>query len=946
LSETPLQRGSADAKQRYRQRLVDLGRTLDVRPLGIHVPPLPIDSPASGLHGLVDDKDVRAGLGDLFLNRGRMLLTGLPGSGKTTALHQLAAVWAESEDEPLPVAVSATAIVDALSRGLPGDVAVVQAALDAVPEVDRDSLVQVIEVAFRDGRAALFVDGLDEAREAAGDVVGAIDELLRRSGDDVEVVVSTRDAAYAQGHTLGFADVRLSIPQDLEITLRRLAEALSEQARAPDGERADWVQRRLDWVDSVREHDPGFFETPMLSVLLLGASSRHGTDELPRSRSEILKLLVEDAATHREVARHGRPAVVATLVDSSAIQALIDGFRLIGTIVSEDVQVSEGAIHDALANHLHRDYALPPGLARAGASDIQAFWDEAGIFVAGGRPGVVRARVRLLAELAAAMTEVQRSPADLTTRMPFLLADGDHTEVAVLASGLSRPAADALITQAVANADMQSVQVAVRSLTLGADPSPSARLLLVDRLADLLGSEPDRLNAGRALTQIMVPAERRSAVLRGLATNLPATEGAVFRAVALVTWQVHGGQLEEALRAVLTLEPPTEPRPRFHHQDNLAGQALAAAATHLVPVDADVIPQIVNAAHRMNLSMNELRLVEVALLRVGHRAAFFSVSTEKSLTIYLAWAASGGWKTGIREWLEEIAAQAHGPVKWGELRRLRRLRSVIHTLRMDDAAPSEVKATVDAGAALEATQLICVLCDIDLGQLAAETGAFLALTSADDLSWDVSRLFDGDALDLDHWIHVEDRAKFRSRLLALLGGTRFAARIAADALILDPESEAAAALIYEALPELRGANFLIASDVLRALQGDDFPPVVTWSQAPDPHCRVVAASQVAPLVRAGTVPQAVFLALAADTDDTVRDVLKHGVASASVPDDLHRLYDQASSQVPPTQWTCLGCGKVSTMDELECALCHQHGPGVSIRVALDDSEPSGLTRDH
>jgi hypothetical protein len=946
LSEMPIERESADAKQRYRQRLMDLGRTLDVRPLGIDVPPLPIDSPASGLHGLVDDKEVRARLGDLFLNRGRMLLTGLPGSGKTTALHQLSAVWAENEDGPLPVAVSATAIVDALSRGLPGDVAVVRAALGAVAEVDRDPMAQIIQAALRDGRAALFVDGLDEAREAAGDVVGALDELLRRSGDDVEVVVSTRDAAYAQGHTLGFADVRLSIPQDLEVTLRRLTQALSEQALVPDDERDDWVQTRLDWVDSVRDHDPGFFETPMLSVLLLGASSRHGTDELPRSRSEVLKLLVEDSATHREVPRHGRPAVVATLVDSSATQALIDGFRLIGTMVSDEPETFEATIADALASHLQRDYALPSGLARAGARDIQAFWDEAGVFVASGRHGVVRARVRLLAELAAAMTEVQRSPGELITRIPLLLGDGDHTEVAVLASGLSRHAADALITETVAKGDMQSVQLAVRALILGADPSPTTRLLLVDRLTELLGNERDRLNAGQALTQIMVPADRRGAVLHEIAANLPDSQGVVLRAAALVTWQVQGRELEDALRALLTLEPRAEPRPNIYHHDNLAGQALAAAATHLVPADPSVIPQIVNAAHRMNLSLNEVRLVEVALLRVGHRASFFSVSTKKSLTTYLAWAASGGWKTGIREWLEQIAGQAHRPVSWGELRRLKRLRSVIQTLRMDDAAPSDVKATVDAGEALEATQLICALCDVDVGQLAAEAGAFLAVSSADDFTWDVSRLFDGVALDLDHWTNVDARAEFRSRLLALLGGTTFAAQIAADALVLDPDSDSAAAMIHEALPGLRGASFLIASDVLGVLQGEDFPPVLTWSQAADPHYRIVAASQVPALVRAGTVPQTVFLALAADPDDSVRDVLKRGVASAPAADDLLRLYDQASSEAPPAQWTCLGCGSVSTMQELECARCHRHGPGVSVRGALDDTEPSGLSRDH
>ena len=62
------------------------------------------------------ESPVQRSLVDVVLNRGRVILTGLPGSGKTTAMAQLAAVWAADETGPLPLTVRATVILDALAK--------------------------------------------------------------------------------------------------------------------------------------------------------------------------------------------------------------------------------------------------------------------------------------------------------------------------------------------------------------------------------------------------------------------------------------------------------------------------------------------------------------------------------------------------------------------------------------------------------------------------------------------------------------------------------------------------------------------------------------------------------------------------------------------------------------------------------------------------------------
>src|SRR5439155_10307238 len=148
----------------------------------------------------------------------------------------------------------------------------------------------VVDRGLSDGTLAFFVDGLDEVHSEAAAVVSAIEALVAKAHRDVEFIVATRDSAYAQARSLGFPEVRLEMPHDLNTTLGAIAEELAKQLDIKEDERGAWTRERLDWVEAVRVHDPGFFETPLLSVLLLGASARHTTASLPRSRSLILKL--------------------------------------------------------------------------------------------------------------------------------------------------------------------------------------------------------------------------------------------------------------------------------------------------------------------------------------------------------------------------------------------------------------------------------------------------------------------------------------------------------------------------------------------------------------------------------------------------------------------------------------------------------------------------------
>ncbi len=187
------------AVRRYRADLVRQAITLDLRPLGAAV--APIRHRLGGFRvqevnrSSKSSRDERA-LEVVARRRGRILLLGLPGSGKTTALRHLAAEWARDLDDPIPVLVSLRDVVRLLASQHPFD-AFIQAALLNVRAFDRPLLAEEFRARATDGRLAFLLDALDETREARFRVVQATELVLRELHRDATVVLTTRDSGYA-----------------------------------------------------------------------------------------------------------------------------------------------------------------------------------------------------------------------------------------------------------------------------------------------------------------------------------------------------------------------------------------------------------------------------------------------------------------------------------------------------------------------------------------------------------------------------------------------------------------------------------------------------------------------------------------------------------------------------------------------------------------------------
>jgi hypothetical protein len=210
---------------RYREALVRSGTQLDLMPLGISIEPIPLSDPGSSWEAVVsaaEDRTTERDLGAAIQRRGRVLLLGAPGAGKSSALAQVAGAWAADDVQPIPILVSLEDLASAPPTSL---LHLVKAARHIS---DSTLLAEELTTRLLHGEAALFLDGLDECRDRRFAVIAALREVLRAVDPGSDVVLSTRDVAYGEAKTLGWIDLPLAVPGDMDEVLEAIARALAD----------------------------------------------------------------------------------------------------------------------------------------------------------------------------------------------------------------------------------------------------------------------------------------------------------------------------------------------------------------------------------------------------------------------------------------------------------------------------------------------------------------------------------------------------------------------------------------------------------------------------------------------------------------------------------------------------------------------------------------------
>jgi hypothetical protein len=489
-------RAVLDAMARYRARLAEQAGLLSLSALAEDLPPLHVEGLLEGLRVAYElpgrDRTKEDPVEEVACRWQRMLLLGLPGAGKSTAMRELAAAWAGDDCAPVPVLVPLRDLARRLGRegGGMSLVRLVDVALTDAIILERRLLVEELVVRLERGEAALLLDGLDDCGGLRGRVAEGLAKIVRELPEATPMVVSTRDSAAAAASVLGLPPARMIEPRSLERTLDALLQHIAAH-RVPQAEREQWLTERRRWLASARDADTAVREVPLLATLLTLLAAGDLRRPVPRRRAELLAEVVRESVRRWE-ARRARE-LVDPLLPAQRPELLMDAYAEIGHLLNSSAGATEDETRSVVSASLRARWGQAPAEADTVAGDLLRFWDEeVGIFVVGG-DGTVQPRTRLFAEIGDAMWAARSDPTTQEAWLDLALTDEERRESVLLAAGLSPSIAETLAKRAVSMPMEDSwrlLPLAAEAVSDGVSISESKLHRLIDRLADAASNPP------------------------------------------------------------------------------------------------------------------------------------------------------------------------------------------------------------------------------------------------------------------------------------------------------------------------------------------------------------------------------------------------------------------------------------------------------------------------
>ena len=932
---------------RYLERVQRRGETLDFAGLAATIPPLTLERAdaevevSPGGPGTFEEERYGDPLTWALRRRGRVLLTGLPGSGKSTALRAVASEYAKRPGWPLPIIVR----LDMLSKRL-GEhgvrKALVELATSSASGMDRKVLASQLDDALNGPGIVLVLDALDEAREGRHEVLRQLKDLFSELDPDAEIVIATRDLAYADAASLGFFELRLLAPRESLDTARAVLEELASRYSPADGD--EWVKARISWVKEWLDRDDALAETPLLAVLLAMRAAVGDEETLPGNRATVMVEILESVIVQWEAI--GERAQVGPLQEGLARRALIEGFLALSRMLTEqELPVIDECRH-AVANALREGFQLTAPSADVCADDVIAFWDQAGFFVCGS-DGRLFPRLRLFVEVGEAWRASKLTDAEGSEWVETALGDPDLVETLRLACQLSQR----LAREAVDIADASRVPDLVlraNDVTAGASgQGASKRNLLASALIEVLKSEDqnERRAAAEALLKLDLPKELRDKTRRSL-SRLPADQRPSFEALLALKADHPSAAEKRAIRDVIDTDPPKREKAEgtggafvlaLAIADPIWSRAIHHSLERLLPKDPSLATRALQLVEEVG--GRHADALEILLRRFANQEIVADLDRrrdERYGGIARARRFVGELKLrheADREFLRWLTTAADPiDLRAGQRRRLDELVNLWSTLGLPDAPAYAPSNTLQAAPKTlrECMLILARLSGVDLALIASE--AAYVLKEGDRHPEDREELesmlnMKGALLTFDAWDRVEDRHATR-RLLhrALSLGSWFSWR-AIQALANSGMEEPDIEEIVELLPRLRRMSRFEAARLVLSVENTE--RVTEWLNDDDIWLRNAAAWRIAAGVQSGE-PPTLLPEVLADPDDEVRTTMVESL-EAPLPQDVRTTLLGADRD--PRPWTCMRCEQANPATNTGCESCHVVGGDFASKLA-------------
>lgn len=937
------------ANARYRQRLQISGDSIRLLGVGAGLPELPLADIDASVEAtepwLEEERPSERPLDLLIRRRGRLVLTGLPGAGKSTAVRRAAAVQAGEARSPLPIVVR----LDVLARRLEhsGFIdAVIELASEDAPPADRELLREGLREAIASGRATLFLDALDEARGKSRAVVAAIMSFLEGIDPSVEVVLTTRDTKIADAAALGFREARLSEPEKLDRTIEGIlrAFALHRKIDNPKG----WVKPREGWVNRVLSRDPDLKATPLMPILLAVSAAQIDHSQLPEVRAEILRRVVRDVVSEWEAGRtRDGELELGEIKGTQAAEALLECFIAEGVTLAAEPRPSEERVASVLTASLEEKWSLASGKANATAREAIAFWDEAGVFLKSSQ-GEVEPRVKLFSELADAWHHSRVKNEETREWVRRALTDGERDEALKLAASLSKVAATELIRTSVRGGWAPNVFLALETIRQGAEVEGTAIDELVEGLIGLVdGGGQTATKAAAALVAMDVPEHLRDQVLGRIRHNLPRDHALVAEVRATVNW---GLEQDDAAMArfeeVLASDPP-EPlekprdvraRLRLSGVDGNWSASVAAVAEVLVPLSESNAALAARQVERVG-GRSAQRIVDV-IKAAGHGnlVANFEKRVGRAIGHANFWVKGLARSDEANDLFLEMVAESGGQAELSirEQRGLDELVDFYFTLGIPDSESfSFADMTLGHPARIrELMRAVVVLGGFDADKLASEARVFRYEAEPQE-SGSLSQIIYIPGVDrqLNRWSRVSEPDQLVDELIRQLGGARFSAHCAAGALTAAQQSLGVHGKVISKLDLMRSWRLELGGLLALETSGDERAALELasgWSREGTAPLRRIAGRFAALAIP--TLPEArgLFILALADRDSGVRAEAVDSFDAGNLDQELRAAIETARNGA--TEWECRWCTHQNRQPSGSCEECQSVGPELSQKI--------------